>query len=90
MVQYITRQQLTQRDERWLDAVRQQAAELGRMPTKQELPNYELLKRRFGNWPNIMVCAGLKESKAARRAQNRERDRLNAEQRSLAKETKAE
>ena len=86
MVQHSTTRQLTPRDQQMLEAVRRQAAALGRMPSKQELVDYEQLRRRFGNWPNIMICAGLKQDKAARRAQNRERDLRNEEQRRLKKE----
>ena len=86
MTKQKTKNQLTNEDKQCLTAVRQLAAELGRLPTKAELENYEALKLRFGNWPNIMVLAGLKRPRSERRPANRERDLRNEEQRRLKKE----
>ena len=78
MTELYTEQSLTELDQMCLADVRRLAAELGRMPTKCEIKDYDNLKRRFGNWPNIMVQAGLKQPRAKRRPQNRERDLRNA------------
>lgn len=47
-------------DEELLDVLRQRAAELGHLPTKNDIPGHEYFKQRFGPWPRILEAAGLK------------------------------
>ena len=47
-------------DEQLYERLRAMAKELGRMPTKKEIPAVSYLKSRFGNLPRMMEKAGLK------------------------------
>lgn len=47
-------------DEELLDVLRQRAAELGRLPIKEDVTGAAYFKQRFGPWPRILEAAGLK------------------------------
>ena len=47
-------------DEELLDVLRQRAAELGRLPIKEDVTGAAYFKQRFGPWPRILEQAGLK------------------------------
>jgi hypothetical protein len=47
-------------DEQIYQHLRCLAAELGRPPTKAEVPGFYYIKSRLGNWPRILEKAGLK------------------------------
>ena len=47
-------------DEALLDILRQKAAELGRLPIKDDVACAFYFKQRFGPWPRILEQAGLK------------------------------
>ena len=46
-------------DEELYDVLRAKSAELGRLPTKNDVPGFEYFKARFGPWPRILEAAGL-------------------------------
>ena len=64
-------------DQQLLDYVAALAAALGHAPKKEETIGYIYLKQRLGNWPNILIRAGIKEAKQDRHQANRERDMRN-------------
>ncbi len=47
-------------DEQLYQRLRDMAAQLGRLPTKAEVPACDYLKARLGSWPIMMEHAGLK------------------------------
>ncbi|KPU43343.1 hypothetical protein OXPF_27840 [Oxobacter pfennigii] len=54
-------------DEQLYQRVRDLATKLGRLPIKSEIPAFDYLKYRLGNWPRIMENAGLKPVSEKRR-----------------------
>lgn len=64
-------------DQQLLDYVAALADKLGHIPKKEETIGYIYLKQRLGNWPQILIRAGLKEAKPDRKQMNRERDSRN-------------
>ena len=68
-------------DQMLLDYVAALAARLGRAPTKEETIGYVYLKQRLGNWPEILIRAGLKPEIQNRRQNNRRRDQKNQKMR---------
>ena len=68
-------------DQMLLDYVAALAARLGRAPTKEETIGYVYLKQRLGNWPEILIRAGLKEEMQNRKQTHRRRDQKNQKMR---------
>ncbi|MBQ4650904.1 MAG: hypothetical protein IJB73_09410 [Firmicutes bacterium] len=56
----ITAEYTLMSDEALLDILRQKAAELGRLPIKDDVACAFYFKQRFGPWPRILEQAGLK------------------------------
>jgi hypothetical protein len=48
-------------DEKLLQYLVDKAAELGRIPTKRDIPGYTYIKSRLGAWPRVLEKAGLRE-----------------------------
>lgn len=64
-------------DQMLLNYFRKLADTLGHIPTKEETVGYVYLKQRLGNWPTILIRAGLKEKRINRKEMNRQRDGKN-------------
>lgn len=50
-------------DEELLEYIRNIAVQLGKVPSKREVPGFIYIKSRFGPWPRVLEKAGLKETK---------------------------
>ncbi|MBQ8563522.1 MAG: hypothetical protein IJ443_06510 [Firmicutes bacterium] len=47
-------------DDELMELIRKQTKELGRLPTKSDIPGAVYFKQRFGPWPRILEAAGVK------------------------------
>ena len=47
-------------DEELLDIIRRRTAELGRLPTRNDIEECHLIHKRFGPWPRALEAAGVK------------------------------
>lgn len=53
-------------DEEIYQMIRDKASELGKIPSKADIPGAGFLKIRFGPWPRLLEAAGVKEVSATR------------------------
>lgn len=67
----------TESDEQIYQRLRFLAKKLGRPPTKADVPGFDYIKSRLGNWPRILEQAGLKpvSKRRWRRLEQREQAR---------------
>ena len=73
---YSRLEQLT--DEEIMRLIRARTAQLGRLPTKYDIPGADYLKKRFGPWPRILERAGVKPvSETKQRRQEASRQKRN-------------
>ena len=47
-------------DQELLDIIRRATKELGRLPTKADIPAAYYFKQKFGPWPRVLEAAGVK------------------------------
>ena len=77
-------------DEEIMALIRKTAEELGRMPIKTDFDGVFYLKRRFGPWPRLLECAGVKPVPENRQRKIEARRRKQKKLRRRAAEKKRE
>lgn len=75
-------------DQELLDMIKDKALELGKIPAKRDLKEYQTIAARFGTWKNALLFAGLKEQKVDKnfpsKADLRDKKRQERMKRTLA------
>ena len=75
-------------DEELLGYVRRVAEQLGKVPSKKDVPGFTYIKSRFGPWPRVLEKAGLKKPKQDRPQRVKKHDEAAANNKNRARRRK--
>ena len=75
-------------DRELLDIIRRATKELGRLPTKADIPAAYYFKQKFGPWPRVLEAAGVKPVSETYERREQARKEKHNSKRKLKKQNK--